>query len=79
MIYGTWVLYHDCIFSGEVFYQMRHEFKCVAILALTIFKRSARLHETRSINMSWDSVLHTLEKTGFCKEFTKSITKRQEK
>ena len=51
----------------------------VAILALTIFKRSASLHETRSINVSWDSVLHTLEKTWFAKEFTNSVTKSQEK
>ena len=45
-----------------------HEFKCAAILALKIFKRSASLHEARSINVSWESVFHTLEKPGFSKE-----------
>ena len=46
-----------------------HEFQCTAALALASFNTCASFHETRSINMSSNSVLHTLEKIGFSKEF----------
>ena len=41
------------------------EFKGTAAIALTSFKISASLNEARSINVSWDSVLHTLKKWVF--------------
>ena len=41
------------------------EFKGAAAIALTSFKISASLNEARSINVSWDSVLHTLKKWVF--------------
>ena len=42
-----------------------HEFKCAAALVLTSFNTCPSFHETRSINISSDSALHTLEKIGF--------------
>ena len=44
-----------------------HEFIIGAALALTNFNTCASFHETRSINMSRDSVLYTLEKIEFSK------------
>ena len=41
------------------------EFKGAAAIALASFKISASLNEARSINVSWDSVLHTLKKWVF--------------
>ena len=45
-----------------------HEFKCAAALALKSFNTCVSFHETRSINMSSNIVLHTLEKIEFSKE-----------
>ena len=39
------------------------------VFALTSFNTCVSFHETRSINMLSDSVLHTLENIGFSKEF----------
>ena len=58
-----------------------HEFKCAAAFALRSFNSCESFHETKSINMSSGSVLHTLKKLDFLMSVTivNMISKNPEK